>query len=87
MDSAVLYPKISKEFFQDIGEKKFFETVKRIFPKRKMLIINLKADKESFRACNIGEKPEKGKSFFEQWTLIVDVKVSPLTLERRANFQ
>ena len=36
VDSAVLkISKISKDFFQDIDEKKFFETVKRDFPKKK----------------------------------------------------
>ena len=35
VDSAVLkISKISKEFFQDIGEKKFLKRSKRIFPKK-----------------------------------------------------
>ena len=43
-----------------------------------MLINNLKADKESFRACNIGEKARAENLSLEQWKcLIVNVKVSP----------
>ena len=69
VDSAVLkISGISKNFFQDIGEKKFFETAKKGFSqKRKMLINNLKADKESFRACNIGEKARAEEVSLEQW--------------------
>src|SRR3989338_376581 len=52
VDSAVIkISGISKNFFQDIGEKKFFETVKKGFSqKRKMLINNLKAQKDDFTA-------------------------------------
>ena len=69
VDSAVIkISGISKEFFQNIGEKKFFETVKKGFSqKRKMLINNLKTDKESFGACNIGEKARAENLSLEQW--------------------
>ena len=69
VDSAVLkISGISKNFFQDIGEKKFFETVKKGFSqKRKMLINNLQAQKDDFTACNIGEKARAEEVSLEQW--------------------
>ena len=69
VDSAVIkISGISKKFFQDIGEKKFFETVKKGFSqKRKMLINNLKAQKDDFTACNIGEKARAENLSLEQW--------------------
>jgi len=69
VDSAVIkISGISKKFFQDIGEKKFFETVKKGFSqKRKMLINNLKAQKDYFTACNIGEKARAENLSLEQW--------------------
>src|SRR3989344_6041836 len=69
VDSAVIkISGISKNFFQDIGEKKFFETVKKGFSqKRKMLINNLKAQKDDFTTCNIGEKARAEKLSLEQW--------------------
>src|SRR3989339_661504 len=87
VDSAVIkISGISKNFFQDIGEKKFFETVKKGFSqKRKMLINNLKirfpstSDVEGrIKACNIGEKARAENLSLEQWKcLTVNVKVSP----------
>ena len=80
VDSAVIkISGISKKFFQDIGEKKFFETVKKGFSqKRKMLINNLKAKKDDFTACNIDEKARAENLSLEQWKcLTVNVKVSP----------
>src|SRR3989338_2796444 len=70
---------ISKKFFQDIGEQKFFETVKKGFSqKRKMLINNLKVKKDDFTACNIDEKARAENLSLEQWKcLTVNVKVSP----------
>ena len=69
VDSAVIkISGISKKFFQDIGEKKFFETVKKGFSqKRKMLINNLKAQKDDFTTCNIGEKARAENLSLEQW--------------------
>ena len=69
VDSAVLkISGISKDFFKDTTEKKFFETVKKGFSqKRKMLINNLKADKEAFAACNISEKARAENVSLEQW--------------------
>src|SRR3989339_1021229 len=69
VDSAVIkISGISKNFFQDIGEKKFFETVKKGFSqKRKMLINNLKAQKDDFTACNIDEKARAENLSLEQW--------------------
>ena len=69
VDSAVIkISGISKNFFQDIGEKKFFETVKKGFSqKRKMLINNLKAKKDDFTACNIDEKARAENLSLEQW--------------------
>ena len=80
VDSAALkISGISKEFFKDISENKFFETVKKGFSqKRKMLINNLRTQKEDFTACNIGEKARAENLSLEQWKcLIVNVKVSP----------
>ena len=80
VDSAVIkISGISKNFFQDIGEKKFFETVKKGFSqKRKMLINNLKAQKDDFTTCNIDEKARAENLSLEQWKcLTVNVKVSP----------
>ena len=69
VDSAVLkISGISKEFFQDISEKKFFEIAKKGFSqKRKMLINNLKAQKDDFMACNIDEKARAENLSLEQW--------------------
>ena len=69
VDSAVLkISKISKDFFQDIDEKKFFETVKKGFSqKRKMLINNLQAQKDDFTLCNIDEKARAEDVSLEQW--------------------
>jgi len=69
VDSAVIkISNISKNFFQDIGEKKFFETVKKGFSqKRKMLINNLKVQKDDFIVCNIGEKARAENLSLEQW--------------------
>ncbi|MEK7069827.1 MAG: rRNA adenine dimethyltransferase family protein [Patescibacteria group bacterium] len=69
VDSAVLkISNISKKFFQDISEKKFFETVKKGFSqKRKMLINNLKTDKSVFTACSIAEKARAENVSLDQW--------------------
>ena len=69
VDSAVIkISGISKKFFKDISEKKFFETVKKGFSqKRKMLINNLKAKKDDFMACNIDEKARAENLSLEQW--------------------
>src|SRR3989338_7302716 len=69
VDSAVIkISDISKNFFQDIDEKKFFETVKKGFSqKRKMLINNLKSKKDDFTACNIDEKARAENLSLEQW--------------------
>jgi len=80
IDSAVIkISGISKKFFQDIGEQKFFETVKKGFSqKRKMLINNLKVKKDDFTACNIDKKARAENLSLEQWKcLTVNVKVSP----------
>ena len=80
VDSAVIkISNISKNFFQDINEKKFFEVVKKGFSqKRKMLINNLKAQKDDFTTCNIDEKARAENLSLEQWKcLTVNVKVSP----------
>ena len=68
VDSAALkISGISKEFFQKISEKKFLKRSKRFFPKRKMLINNLKVDKDDFTACNIDEKARAEILSLEQW--------------------
>ena len=80
VDSAVIkISGISKKFFQDIGEKKFFEIVKKGFSqKRKILINKLKAQKDDFTACNISKKARAENLSLEQWKcLSVNVKVSP----------
>ena len=79
VNSAVLkISGISKKFFKDIGEKKFFEIVKKGFSqKRKMLINNLKADKKIFRACNIDEKARAEDVSLAQWKcLAANIKIS-----------
>lgn len=69
VDSAVIkIANISKVFFQDISEEKFFETVKKGFSqKRKMLINNLKTNKSVFTACNIAEKARSENLSLSQW--------------------
>lgn len=69
VDSAVLkIGNISKNFFKDIGEQNFFETVKKGFSqKRKMLTNNLKADKSVFTTCGIDEKARAEDVFLDQW--------------------
>ena len=61
VDSAVIkISGVSKNFFQDIGEQKFFETVKKGFSqKRKMLNNNLKAKKDTFQACKLKLNEQK----------------------------
>ena len=49
-----------QRIFPKNQREKIFETVKKGFSqKRKMLINNLKVDKDDFTACNIDEKPER----------------------------
>ena len=76
VDSAVIkISNISKIFFQDISEKKFFEIVKKGFSqKRKMLINNLKTGTPStsdvegvVKACNIAEKARAENVSLDQW--------------------
>jgi len=69
VDSAVIkISNISKIFFKDISENKFFETVKKGFSqKRKMLINNLKTNKDVFKACNIAEKARAEDVSLDQW--------------------
>ena len=75
--SAVLkISNISKNFFKDIGERNFFETVKKGFSqKRKMLINNLKTDKSVFAFCNIDEKARAENVSLDQWKcLTLEIK-------------
>jgi 16S rRNA (adenine1518-N6/adenine1519-N6)-dimethyltransferase len=79
VDSAVIkISGISKKFFKDIGEKKFFEIVKKGFSqKRKMLINNLKVQKSDFTACNIDKKARAENLSLAQWKcLAANIKIS-----------
>ncbi|MCK6462722.1 MAG: 16S rRNA (adenine(1518)-N(6)/adenine(1519)-N(6))-dimethyltransferase [Candidatus Pacebacteria bacterium] len=79
VDSAVIrISGISKEFFKDLDEKNFFETVRKGFAhKRKLLLSNLGAKKENFAACGIAEKARAEDLDLEDWKCLNTVKVSP----------
>ncbi|RJQ32910.1 16S rRNA (adenine(1518)-N(6)/adenine(1519)-N(6))-dimethyltransferase [Candidatus Parcubacteria bacterium] len=69
VDSAILkISGISKEFFEDIGEKSFFATLKKGFAqKRKMLINNLEMKPEDFATCGIPPKSRAEDLSLENW--------------------
>lgn len=70
VDSAILLiDKISKDFFRDINEKKFFELVKKGFSgKRKMLKNNLGlSNTECLTGCEIPEKARAEDLSPENW--------------------
>jgi len=78
VDSAILLiDNISKDFFREISEKKFFEVVKKGFSnKRKMLINNLtfapKKDLESiFKNLNISLKTRAENLSLENWKKLI----------------
>lgn len=69
VDSAVLkISDISKEFFENITEEKFFEVVKKGFSsKRKMLKGNLGVSGETLLSCGIEEKARAEDVPLERW--------------------
>ena len=69
VDSAILkIDKISKKFFKNISEIKFFEIVKRGFSKkRKFLKNNLLLDIGSLTTCGISEKARAEDLSPEDW--------------------
>lgn len=79
VDSAIiLIENISKEFFQDVSEQRFFEVVKRGFEhKRKMLIGNIRAlyknkDLETlFNNVSIQQKARAEDLTLEQWKKLI----------------
>jgi len=79
VDSAILLiDNISRDFFKEIDEAKFFEVIKLGFAhKRKMLIANLKEkfDKEKlfkiFQELNISEKARSEDLKLEEWQSII----------------
>ncbi len=80
VDSAVLLiDNISKKFFDNIGEEKFFEILKAGFAhKRKVLITNLKEVaggknlKEIFSTIGISEKARAEDLTIENWKALVE---------------
>ena len=79
VDSAILLiDNISKSFFNEIGEKKFFEVIKTGFAhKRKMLIANLREKfgrnnlSEIFRELKIPEKVRAEDLKLEDWKKLI----------------
>lgn len=74
VDSAILkISGISKDFFRDIDEKLFFETVKKGFAqKRKMLINNLGMKQADFEACGIPAKARAEELRLEDWKCLAE---------------
>jgi len=73
VDSALLViDDISRDFFKNIDEEKFFETVKKGFShKRKTLKKNLGIDEEILKACRISPKARAEELTKKQWKSLV----------------
>ena len=69
VDSAILsIEQISKDFFSEITEKKFFSVVKKGFSHpRKLLSSNLGVPKETLTGCGIPEKARAENLSVAQW--------------------
>jgi len=77
VDSAVLLiNNISKSFFSDLSENRFFEVVKKGFgQKRKMLKGNLDLSEEIMEKCGIPVKARAENLNLTQWKCLARVKV------------
>ena len=81
VDSAILsIENISKKFFDEVSEEKFFKVIKTGFlHKRKLLLSNLSALKEkeeikkAFTKVQINEKARAEDLSLEQWALITKI--------------
>ncbi|PIQ91819.1 MAG: ribosomal RNA small subunit methyltransferase A [Parcubacteria group bacterium CG11_big_fil_rev_8_21_14_0_20_39_22] len=73
VDSAILHiGEISKNFFTEFSEKRFFETVKKGFSqKRKKLIGNLDLDASILIQCGIEEKVRAEDLSVEEWRCLL----------------
>lgn len=73
VDSAIIkISQISKDFFKNINEEKFFETVKKGFSqKRKMLINNLKISPNVFDKCDIPQKTRAENLSLDDWKCLI----------------
>ncbi|MBI4692057.1 MAG: ribosomal RNA small subunit methyltransferase A [Candidatus Terrybacteria bacterium] len=85
VDSAILLiDNISKDFFRDIDEQKFFEIVKKGFSqKRKLLKNNLKMlDIGGLTRCGVGEKVRAEDLSLENWKCLAGL-FTPLEVDYR----
>jgi len=75
VDSAILLiDNISKNFFNKINEKKFFEIVKKGFSqKRKMLKNNLKIGGEILKKCGVKETARAEELPIENWRRLTQI--------------
>ena len=81
VDSAILsIENLSKKFFDEVSEERFFEVIKTGFAhKRKLLLSNLSVLKEkeeikkAFVKAKINEKARAEVLSLEQWLLIVKI--------------
>lgn len=73
VDSAIIaIEEISKKFFIDFDEKKFFEFLKKGFAHpRKLLSSNLEVVQEQLRECGIEEKARPENLSVEQWKCLL----------------
>lgn len=69
VDSAILLiENISRDFFREIEEKKFFEILKKGFSqKRKLLKSNLKVEENTLQVCQIQPKARAENLSLENW--------------------
>jgi 16S rRNA (adenine1518-N6/adenine1519-N6)-dimethyltransferase len=69
VDSAIIAIRnVNKKRFADISEQKFFEILRKGFShKRKLLINNLKTNKEVFKKCGLSEKARAEDLKVENW--------------------
>lgn len=76
VDSAILkITDISKEFFADFTEKKFFAVLKLGFAHpRKLLASNLNIAKEILAQCGIAENARPENATLAQWKRVVAAK-------------
>lgn len=83
VDSAVLLiDGISKDFFADLSENRFFDLVKKGFSaKRKMLKGNLALSEETLAVCDIPIKARAENLSLEQWKCLVkhtNIRIIPI---------
>lgn len=75
VDSAVLLiSHISKQYFSDISENRFFDIMKKGFgQKRKMLKGNLGINEEILQQCDISPKARAEELNLEQWKKLIKI--------------